>query len=301
MQKRQIILIILGVLLAALAVVLIRVHISRQTEAIEEGAERKIAEITANQTAVLIAKQDIPKGAAIDANMLNTAIVPNKYIQPGAVTSLDRISDMVTLAPISKDEQIILSKLTYPKEARHGTLAEATPPGKRAITISLDNISALIGMARPGDYVDVVAKMSVPIPTAEGKTEMQPIVVPLFQNVLVLAVGRDMGAAVAEGRYDKAETKEYSPIITLALTPQEANLLSFVQEQGKIHLVLRSPLDPQVAAVAPVGIGDLTMFLQSIIPQPPRPEHAQEGQEEPTVTEYVEIYRGLNKERVPLR
>jgi pilus assembly protein CpaB len=196
---------------------------------------------------------------------------------------------MITTAAISKGEQVTLTKLAYTKQAGGGDLAGLTPSGKRAVTISVDNISSLAGMIRPGDFVDVIAIIPIPIQTAEGKTASQLGVLPLFQNVLVLAVGQQTGAmARDESRYQKQEAGP-SPLITLALGPQETSLIAFVQEQGKIRLVLRSPQDNQVQNVPPANWDTLFRYIM-----PPR-ESTVEA-EVPT----VEIYRGLQKERVPL-
>jgi pilus assembly protein CpaB len=198
---------------------------------------------------------------------------------------------MITIAPVSKGEQITLSKLSYTRQA--GGLAEATPVGKRAITVSVDNLSSLAGMIKPGDYVDVIAMIPVPATGTDGKPTTQTAVLPLFQNVLVLAVGQEIGQVIsAESRYKQAERSEPSPLITLALSPQEANLIAFVQEQSKIRLVLRSPADSKIE---PVQITSWDTLFQYVMPKDiSKTELPKE--EGP----FVEIYRGLNKERIIL-
>lgn len=270
---------------------MVKVYLDQERRVMQEQAKKTLAQIQANQTAVLVAKKDIPRGITIEAEMLETAIVPNQYLQPQAVTSLDRISGMIVIAPISKGEQITLSKLSH-REAQAGSLAMVTPIGKRAITISVDNIAALAGMIKPTDYVDVIAMVNVPVQTPEGKTITQIAVMPIFQNVLVLAVGQETGAVVTpdESRYKREEKKEISPLITLALSPQEANLIAFVQEQGKIRLILRSPADAQVQPVQPASWEALFQYVMPVKPEP----------KEEIKVDTVEIYRGLNKEIVTL-
>ena len=271
------------------ALVMIKIYIDQQRLVTDELLKKKYEKMQATQSAILIAKKDIPRGSNIDSDSLESKITPNQFVQPGAVTSLDRISGMTTIAPISKGEQLTLSKLAY---QRSGDLASATPVGKRAITISVDNVSSFAGMIRAGDYVDVIAIVPVPIQTADGKAAAQIATFSLFQNVLVIAVGQETSEAVPEegGRYKRETKKEASPLITLALSPQEANLIAFVQEQqGRIRLVLRSPTDAKVEPVQPVSWDTL---LQYVMPRAPK--------EEPKARGYVDIYRGMNKERVPL-
>jgi len=296
MQKQKISLII-GIILALIAVAMTKVYIDQQRIAVQEKAKKTLAQIQASQVAVLVAKNDIPKGASISPDMLETAVVISQYRQSDAASSLDRVAGMVTAVPIPKGDQITLNKLTSPKQMGAGALAEVTPVGKRAITISVDNMASLAGMLKPGDYVDVVASVPVPVQTAEGKQASQVAVMPLFQNVLVLAVGQDTGSVSAGGsRYKKEEKKEMSPLITLALNPQEANLMAFVQEQGKVSLTLRSPADSQIQPVQPASWEAL---FQYIMPQ----QFAQDRNKKEVPVDtgpYVEIYRGLNKDKIPL-
>ena len=305
MQKQKIIL-IAGIALGLIAVFMVNVYITQQRQMAVEEAKRKVesikADLQTNQTPVLMAKEDIPAGSQINPEKLEVKIVPNQFVQPQAVTSLDRIAGMLTIAPISKGEQVTLSKLSF-KQAAGGGLAGVTPVGKRAITISVDNISSLAGMIKPGDYVDVIAAVPVPVPV-QGSQQVatQAAVIPLFQNVLILAVGQEINAVAPppqdQGRYASSQPqRENSSVITLALTPQEANLIAFVQEQGKIRLILRSPADSQVQPQQPASWETL---FQYIMPQ----NAAKSGEVQETKVEekpYVEIYRGLNKEKVPLQ
>jgi pilus assembly protein CpaB len=282
--------------------VMLNVYLTQQKRKVDEDAQKKVEtiknELQTNQTAVLIAKEDILRGAAIASTQLEVKIIPNQFVQPQAVTSLDRVSGMLTIAPISKGEQVTLSKLTYPKQSAGEGLAGVTPPGKRAITISVDNISSLAGMIKPGDYVDIITQVNIPVQTPQGQ-QVSQVVIPLFQNVLILAVGQDIGAPImkdASGRYQQEQKREASPLITIALTPQEASLIAFVQEQGRLRLVLRSPADSQIQPIQPANWDSLFQYLnlvpQAEVNQAAGPEIEPEG--------YVEVYRGLSKEKVPI-
>jgi pilus assembly protein CpaB len=306
MQKQRIILIV-GIILAVVVVFLIKIYLDQQRQALEAAARQKAARMQENQTSVLVAKQDIPKGTAISPELFEPKIVPKEYAAPSAVTSVDRIDGMIAVVSIAKGEQISLNKLTVARETSSGGgLAESTPVGKRAITITVDNMASVAGMVRPGNYVDVIATIPVPAVSPEGKQIVQAATVPLFQNVLILAVGQQISTVSAsEGaRYTKDGQKQPQPqpqqpqagsLITIALTPQEASIVAFVQEQGKLRLVLRSPADSQVQPTRPINWEALFQYLAppEAVKQASKPESA-----EPMA--YVEIYRGLKKEKVPL-
>lgn len=296
--EKQKLILISGVVLGIAAIVMTKMYMDQQRQAVQEQAKKAFANMQANQSAVLVAKQDIPKGSTIESDMMDSAIVPNKFVQPQAVTSLDRISGMVTVADISKGEQITLSKLVSAKQAGGGSLAAITPAGKRAISVAVDNMASLAGMVMPGDYVDVIAMLQVPVQTAEGQPSSQITALPLFQNVLVLAMGQNTGGPVSQGgRYAKQEAAPSGPTLaTLALDPPQASLLAFVQEQGKIRLTLRSPIDTQVQPIPPASWESL---FQYVFPQQQVQKKGGEQTKEESV-ETVEIYRGLKREKMPL-
>ena len=163
-------------------------------------------------------------------------------------------------------------------------------------------MASVAGMVRPGNYVDIIATIPVPGLNPEGKQTVQAATVPLFQNVLILAVGQristvapsaEEGGRYTEGQQPTPQPQQQSSLITVALSPQEANLAAFVQEQGKLRLILRSPADSQLEAVQPISWEALFKYLM--------PKEAQQKEPEPTEPEaYVEIYRGLRKEKMPL-
>ena len=298
MPKQRLVLLI-GIVGIVFTLIMLTVYVDQKNKEAMKKAQQASKQILANSSPVLMARRDIPPGATITPDSVDVAIIPNQFIQPKAATAMDRIDGMRTVAPIAKGEQITLSKLIFPQQQQQhgGGLAEATPVGKRAITITVDNMASLAGMVKPGDYVDVIATLPIPMQGADGKVTAQTGIIPLFQNVLVLAVGQDLGAQAAPegGRYQQKEVKkESSPLITLALAPQEASLIAFVQEQGKIRLVARSPADSQIQPFQPVGWDTL---LQYVMPKEPVVQE-QPKKEEPK--DYVEIYRGLNKEKVLL-
>jgi len=265
-----------------IAVVLINAYLTQQKQlaANEAVAGQK------NLTNVVIAARDIPSGAALKEDMLKEVSVNRNMLQPRAAQSTDRVVDMVSLAPISKGEQILMNKLAM--AGREVSLSSKIPPGKRAITIPVDNVSSVGGMIRPGDHVDVIGSVPVPFMTAEGKQAVQVTSMPLFQDILVLAVGQEFTAVPAS--QDKKETRTISNIITLALDPQQANLIAFAQEQGKIRLVLRSPGDSQIQPAVPAGWDAL---FRNVMPPAVKEEPVQQvARPEKT----VEIYRGGSKE-----
>jgi pilus assembly protein CpaB len=294
MIQRQRLSLILGIGLAIVAVIMVNIYLRQQTQMIRERTLGEVSRLQEMQATVIVAKRDIPKGTTIDAAMLEMVVIPREYVQPKAVSAPERILEMMTVAPISEGEQITLTKLLSPTQIREGgSLAMATPVGKRAISIPVDTISSLMGMIRPGDYVDVIAMLPIPARTPEGEPATQTAAVALFQNVLVLAAGQRTSPVSPSGDARYKEEQAEVPLITLALNPQEANLIAFVQEQARIRLILRSPADSKVDAVQPASWDTVFQYVMpSLVPKKPAPD----GKE----TVYIDVYRGLKKEQIPL-
>ncbi|MFH1269548.1 MAG: Flp pilus assembly protein CpaB [Candidatus Omnitrophota bacterium] len=240
--------------------------------------------------ALVAAKSIAPQVPITPADLLIKEI-PAEYIQPGAVASLDEVIGQIASSPIAAGEQILKTKLLPPGKIGK-SLSEITPAGKRAVSTSVDNMSSIANLLRPGDYVDVLVLITLPEITSQlGAKTSEPRLISLFQNVEVLAVGGEFVAPLESSGVRKEQIKAPSApsgTVTLALNPQEAVLLSFVQEHGKIKLALRSAEDNKKETVKPADWDALLQYLY------PAKDGSVGGRP------VVEIYRGLNKEVVPL-
>ncbi|MDD5653594.1 MAG: Flp pilus assembly protein CpaB [Candidatus Omnitrophica bacterium] len=273
--KKNLPLVIAGIS-ALLAVFFINMYIKQQGE----EARQKVEQSQKNIATIVVAAGDIPRGTKITDQMIREERVPKQKVKPNTATSAAKVLYKYALVSLKKGEAIPLDKLGVPEEKRlPDILSSRIPPGKRAVTIPVDDISAVGGMIQPGDAVDVMGLVSIPGP--EGKQGENITTLPLFQNIQVLAVGNELNP----GRPSEKPRSN----ITLALAPQEANIITFMQEYGKIRLVLRSPGDKQSAHSVPT---DWDTVLSTILPQQHRPEQAPSLKPRRT----IEIYHGAKKE-----
>jgi Flp pilus assembly protein CpaB len=121
---------------------------------------------------------------------------------------------------------------------RKPSLALKTPVGKRAVTVKIDSLAAVGGLLNAGDFVDVIAQLSVP---GKDVTEKKTVTAMIFQGLQVLAINtneEDLGA------YDEQQAMAALKI-TFAVDPQEAGLLAFADKNGTLELALRSPDDTE--------------------------------------------------------
>lgn len=289
---------VVAIVAGIMAVFLVMSYLKKQEQIIASRMIYQQKEAAPKSVKVLVATKNIPTGTALSDKDVKLKEV--LQAQPRAATSVERVVGRITIAPIEEDEQVLMTKLSVPEST--SSLAMKTPPGKRAITFPIDVISGLSGMIRPGDHVDIMTTIPVPTQDAQGKVTQQPMILPLFQSVLILAVGSNISTY---GTTDARQVGGQPTTITVALDPQEAAILAFVQEQVKsLRLTLRSPTDTQAQAINPAGLELLFKHISSQMPQAPMQQAKQEEpqkEEKPKEIPKVEIYRGTQREVVALQ
>ena len=293
MQKKHII-IIAGVIAGIIAVVLVAMQMQEIKRSEEVKRKKELAKARQNQVSVLVARQDISAGTTLQPTMFESAIVPRDYVQPQAASTLDRVAGMVAVAPIAAGEQISLTKLTTPtntdmeRMSKPKDLASLTPVGKRAVPVVPENISDIMNLLKPGDYIDVIAVLPIPVQGKDpaAKQTTQQTILPVFQNVLVLAVGEETSPSRAQSQQKPGSAKK-AQMITLALSPKEASIITFLQEQGKIRISMRSTDDTQIEPMQPITWENILEFLPG-------------GEKDKEAPETIEIYRGMSKEKIPV-
>jgi Flp pilus assembly protein CpaB len=179
-----------------------------------------------------------------------------------------------------------------------GVLSARTPPGKRALTINVDTLSAVGGLLNPGDRVDIIADLQIP-DSRDPKAEPDKVTSVLFQDVLVLAVGTNFQPVTTAEGYD-ARAKARSLQITLALDPEEASLITFSQKYGKMQLTLRPPSDEGVQNMEVASWDSLADFVlerqgtELIVPRSKaRIQTDDTGKKETKDTEaFIQIFKG---------
>jgi pilus assembly protein CpaB len=193
--------------------------------------------------AVLVARRDIPLGAAITEEVLGSRPIPQSYVEDRHIPASEasRIIGVRVTSGVRADESLLWTDLATTTEQRRD-LSGLVRSGMRAITIRADVAASFGGLLRPGDRVDVLL-------TVERETR-EHVTLPLLQNLLVLASGRDMGAPVRPGERRTQNGGTVSQV-TLSVTLEQSAVLALSQEQGRLTLVLRNPDDIALVENAP--------------------------------------------------
>jgi pilus assembly protein CpaB len=178
---------------------------------------------------VLVSREDIPAGteldALIDQGTFGTRTIPADIVINGVITDVYQLQGQRTAYPILAGEQIPAARLAGPLQAEGGTLG--IPAGYQAASVTLEAQRSVAGNLQQGDHVEVFGTF------ANKDIQTTRVVIP---DALVLA----------------APTAEDSNTLTLAVTPVEASLLIYAQEQGRVWLTLVPPNETGVE-VPPVN------------------------------------------------
>jgi len=266
----------IAVVMAVVAVVMVNSYLQREKQ--KYVKEDKMVPVT-------IATRDIPKGSTLIPNMLAKKGWPEQYLQPAVLHNPQYAFGKIAITDILKGEMILKTKLTDIPRA-DDSLAVRLPEGKRGFTIIIDSLSAVIGQIKPGDHIDIIGSFPY-TQNIGGNNVTENVSVTLFQNILVMD--------------RRPSGKDY--IFILALSPQEAGILTYAMGIGTLRLTLRHALDDTVESVPPVESNVLWQYILSNFgKQLFQPEQKQEVKviervkEEPTGT--LEIFRGTDKSRM---
>lgn len=181
---------------------------------------------------VVVAANDIQVGTKVADSDIRLLSFPQPNIPPGAYTRKSQVLNRGVVLPINRGEFILPGKLAA--ENAGAGLPSMIPPGMRAVSVRVNDVVSVAGFVQPGTRVDVLA-------TGSSGSERQTTTV--LENVAVIAVGKSL---------DRSSTGENqtAPVITLLVSPDDAQKLALVSQEGRIQLALRNPLDTRKGGTA---------------------------------------------------
>ncbi len=203
-------------------------------------------------TIVLVARQNIPLGSQLDpATMLVERVIPAAYVENRHVRAaeVDRIRGIRVVSGVRAGEALLWTDLATMSDSARD-LSGLVRSGMRAITISADQTATFGGLVRPGDRVDVLLTLDRPVPNGDP----QRVTVPLLQSLIVLAAGQDTGMIQRASQQTAAGRAQPMQNVTLSATVEQAQMIAFATQRGRLTLVLRNPDDIPVTE----GLGETT-------------------------------------------
>jgi pilus assembly protein CpaB len=195
---------------------------------------------------VVAAAKDIPLGAVLTTADLTT-ITMSGSAPKGAILKPEEAVGRGVISEIYQGEPIFESRLAGVGSG--GGLAPAIPDGMRACAVKVDEVVGVSGFVIPGMRVDVLVSGVPPTSGGGGNTQTMQTQT-LLQNIEVLSAGTDI-TKDAEGKPQQVQ------VVNLLVTPAQAESLSLASNSLKIQLVLRNPLDTQIAKVPPTAMSNI--------------------------------------------
>lgn len=188
---------------------------------------------------VMVAAADISVGSRIQEKDVRAVQIAIDATPPGAFGSTKHLLGRGAIVPIAQGEFFISGKNLASENAGSG-VSSLIPPGMRAVSVRVGDGSVVGGFIQPRSRVDVLLTGT----STTGEALSQTV----LRNIEVLANGTrlDRNAAPTDA--------QNSPLITLLVSPDDAEKLALATAQGRIQLALRNPLDTGQNDVGAVGI-----------------------------------------------
>ena len=241
----------LSLIIAGLAVGMVQSYI--------DGREAEFRSKYGDLRQVVVAKEDIFAMDTIDDRKLQMITVPGSYLMPGAFTQIEELYNTIAATPIKKGEQITKPRVLYPGEETG--LSRQISEGKRAFSIQLSEGQAVGKLIKPGDRVDVLAKIDY----SAGQIDSIKIKT-VLQDVYVLATGKRVTKEIplvgvkVDKENKKLNLNTYTNFntVTLEVSANEAQKLIFLQQvSGGVFLTLRNNSDKSIERIGATRLFDV--------------------------------------------
>src|SRR3984893_7114894 len=190
---------------------------------------------------VVVAAEDLQVGTKIEDKDIRLVRFPSADLPAGVFHLRSKVVGRGVILPIAKAEFVLTSKLAG--ENAGSGLPALIPPGMRAVSVRVNDTTSVSGFVQPGTRVDVLLTGN-----PQGSNEQQTTTV--LENVAVIATGTRL-------ERNAAGEPLSAPVVTLLLSPDDAERITLASSQGHIQLSLRNPLDTKQEDVAAVKSNSL--------------------------------------------
>jgi pilus assembly protein CpaB len=277
-MNRSRLLMIGGLALAVGLLVAFSVYNKLRTSPGSNSSEREVR--------VVVAADDVLVGVKLDAHDVRVISLPQSAIPPGAFSDPSKVLGRGAVLPISKGEFILPSKLAALNAG--GGLPSLIPPGMRAVSVRVNDVVSVAGFVQPGTRVDVLA-------TGNQGAGNERQTTTVLENVAVIAVGKSLDRNASS----EAQT---APVITLLVSPDDAQKLALVSQEGRIQLSLRNPLDTKKGGIGATRTSSLYLGDTPVAtgPKPKARKLVAKVPAPPPAPYQVEMIRGSKRDETKL-
>ena len=239
---------------------------------------RAIASIPARTVEVptsfaVVAAKPMSMGTMVTRASIKLVPWPSQTPMAGGFSDIDAVVDRGLLTSVVENEPLSENKLA-PKQAGAG-LPPSIPPGMRAMSVKVDEVVGVAGFVVPGTHVDVM------------------VILPQKDDSVARVVATNVRVLTAGTRAEQENEGKPIPltVITLLVSPDDAERIALAQVEGRLMLSLRNPMDTVATETRGVRTGGLLGMPDAPPPQPKpvakKPVEVVAVAEEPVPRAYV--------------
>jgi pilus assembly protein CpaB len=191
---------------------------------------------------IVVANHDLKVGTMLTKTDLKVVDWPAGGLPVGYLSTVEQAVGRGVTRPIQENEPFLDAKLA--PIGAGGGLSAAIAEGMRAVSVKVDEVVGVAGFVLPDTRVDVLLTLD------KGSQAGEPATQVLLQNIRTLAAGQQV-------QQDKDGKPMTVPVITLLVTPEQAETLTLAANQGRIQLALRNTLDTLPTSTSGAKLGTL--------------------------------------------
>lgn len=245
-MRRPMVFVLLAGLAAMLASVMVYSALKRR--------EAEVQNAMAHNVQVVVAAYDLPLGTKVEQGEVKMARWSADSLPEGAYTDPRQIIGSYVKNSLVANEPIVQSKL-FTGDKTAGVMPLLIPFGMRAVSVPVDEVSDIAGFVLPHTRVDVL----VATQGGEGGGDKAFSKV-VLQNVEVLAVAQEVE--------QKKDEPEIVKVVTLLVTPQEAERLALASRSGTLRLAMRNYNDNKIVLTSGTDVAQM-LRAYSLAPDVP--------------------------------
>jgi pilus assembly protein CpaB len=188
-----------------------------------------VREVEVRSLHQVVAARELAMGSLITKDDVKLVAWPASSPVDKGFTTIEAVLNRGLIQGVVANEPLTEGKLASLEAG--GGLPPTITEGMRALSVKVNEVIGVAGYVVPGTRVDVI----VTLRAAGSNDSMTRVVV---SNVQVLTAGTRMDAAQArDGKPISAN------VVTLLVTPPDAERIALAANEGSIMLTLRNPLD----------------------------------------------------------
>jgi pilus assembly protein CpaB len=219
-----------------------------------------VREVEVRSLYQVVAAVDMPMGTMITKDQVKLVAWPASSPVAKGFTTIESVLNRGLIDSVSANEPLTETKLAS-LDAGAG-LPPSITQGMRAVSVKVNEVVGVAGFVVPGTHVDVM----VTLKRSESKDSMTRVVV---SDVEVLTAGT---------RFDQEKARDGQPIptsvVTLLVTPSDAERIALAGSEGEVMLTLRNPLDRKPTETTGVRTGALLGQAEPVVRAVARPRTA---------------------------